>query len=91
LKYPPRFSPGLLSLYGADDLMVQGRLLVSTRITVAPWSAKNFIVSGPTTAQQNASIFNPLKTPSRFKLSATKSLSHSPFKKGRGWLAYSAL
>jgi hypothetical protein len=32
---------------------------------VAPWSAKNFIVRGPTTDQQKARIVNPLKTPSR--------------------------
>ena len=47
--------------------------------------AQNFIVNGPTTAQQNASIFKPLKTPSRFSLSSIYYyLQHvSPFLKGR--------
>jgi len=57
--------------------MVHGLLVVSTLITVAPWSAKNFMVSGPTTAQQNARIVIPLKAPFLLLIFSVSDISKS--------------
>src|SRR5436309_1546585 len=59
LKKWLRFSPGFLSKNGADMRSVSGRRLDSTRTTVAPWSARYLLLSGPTPTHAKSATLIP--------------------------------
>ena len=51
--------PETPSLKGAARRSVPGRLADSTRTTVAPYSARYFVVIGPTATQQKSRTLTP--------------------------------